>query len=563
MLAMNLRGFPAAIAWAPSAACTVMCADVMHHGWRFACVFFRIDAWRQFPVTADLGVVVDWLHATRAMGGLARRLPWCRTMASGSRFAQRRTDMLRLMMPNSALRSGSNVVADVVGRSSERYIAGTTVVVFILATTRWGTNIGVMPLFVTDLLLALCVFHLSVTLLNKPRSMRVVWPGLPYMLFLVYVIMRTVASVGQSSVVDWARDAAPYLYASVALVSALSIARSTPKTRARTARALEWALLIHLAWVAIVIVLEMRQGLSTSLPFFRIPPLQLRGDVDAAFVGLAAGVALWRLLNTSGFRVRWVMVMGLAVLVQLQFSNRAALISTVLVLVTVYTFTLLKADGKPSKSLVLVAAIPALVSAGILVLISTVPGQRLLATFNPEIATTAAQANAVGTANARATAWERVVLWTNDAVSGLIFGAGFGPDFLTLSGAYSVIAGTDWENVRSPHNYFVGSYARLGLIGTVLLVLLLLHLLRVVYAKRTFVVKEELFVYCLLVLVTILPIASLGVVLESPFGAIPFFWGLGILMTLRDGPPAQEGVSYVSDRVVHPKVRRVQRPGFR
>lgn len=44
-----------------------------------------------------------------------------------------------------------------------RLIAGTIVVAVVLAFSRWGTNIGISPLFICDVLIAFSVVHLFIT----------------------------------------------------------------------------------------------------------------------------------------------------------------------------------------------------------------------------------------------------------------------------------------------------------------------------------------------------------------------------------------------------------------
>jgi len=88
----------------------------------------------------------------------------------------------------------------------------------------------------------------------------------------------------------------------------------------------------------------------------------------------------------------------------------------------------------------------------------------------------------------------------------------------------------DQEDVRSPHNYLLNTWARLGLVGLVLILGILLtglRLARLVAMHAPRVRDDDVFA---MFLVASIPVAALlGVVLESPFGALPYFWALGHL----------------------------------
>ena len=88
--------------------------------------------------------------------------------------------------------------------------------------------------------------------------------------------------------------------------------------------------------------------------------------------------------------------------------------------------------------------------------------------------------------------------------------------------------------MRSPHNIAMTIFARTGLVGLGLWLLMLgtclTALIRSTVAyHRAGIRDEELFGAWLIVYVlAMLLVALLGVVFESPFGAAPFFWVLGV-----------------------------------
>jgi hypothetical protein len=149
-------------------------------------------------------------------------------------------------------------------------------------------------------------------------------------------------------------------------------------------------------------------------------------------------------------------------------------------------------------------------------------GQRLQESIRGE------QGVATGTVEARQTAWDAVLKYVLADAPRTAVGVGFGPNFLRDSGAEATLEGTAYENVRSPHNYVIGTVARLGVAGGLLVSTLIvsacvlaLGLLR----RRT----DTVTVFAGLLVLTLPVPALLGVVLESPFGAVPYFWAIGHL----------------------------------
>jgi O-antigen ligase len=84
--------------------------------------------------------------------------------------------------------------------------------------------------------------------------------------------------------------------------------------------------------------------------------------------------------------------------------------------------------------------------------------------------------------------------------------------------------------VRSPHNYLLNTWARLGLVGVGLVLGLMIAALRVarLVARHAPRVRDD-DVLAMLLVASIPVVAFVGVVLESPFGALPYFWALGHL----------------------------------
>ena len=124
----------------------------------------------------------------------------------------------------------------------------------MLAATRWGSYIGVSPLFLTDLLIvgSLVDRLAGRTMYPHRESLRSGFvPGPPtiIMAFLVYTALRMLTSGSWTLTVTWLRDGAPYLYAVLGLVSADAVRRATPASLQATMRWIWVALIFHLGWV--------------------------------------------------------------------------------------------------------------------------------------------------------------------------------------------------------------------------------------------------------------------------------------------------------------------------
>lgn len=137
-----------------------------------------------------------------------------------------------------------------------------------------------------------------------------------------------------------------------------------------------------------------------------------------------------------------------------------------------------------------------------------------------------------GTAVARTQGWEAVLDWLPDGgVSRVTLGVGFGPHYLQQSGADVAFLGADADpTVRAVHNFALNTWARLGLVGLILeALILILALVAAVRLATRSIDPPPLDLFAGLLVVTIPVVAFFGVVLESPFGAIPFFWAVGYL----------------------------------
>ena len=59
-----------------------------------------------------------------------------------------------------------------------------------------------------------------------------------------------------------------------------------------------------------------------------------------------------------------------------------------------------------------------------------------------------------------------------------------------------------------------------------------LSLMRRAYTFRHRIAEDELLTFAALTVFAMVSVASFGVVLEAPFGAVPFWWAAGLLLAL-------------------------------
>jgi len=399
-------------------------------------------------------------------------------------------------------------------------ITGVLVVAVLLTGSRWISHLSVGPLYIGDALVCAAFLRAVYSRLGSPkRARRTYGPGIVVGLLLLMTAFRLLAAQGDVRMA--ARDAAPFAYAAIAYLSASAYQRASDHGRERTVRLLYGGLLLHFAWVAVATWLPEFAAMLPQVGETRL--LGIRSDFDAALLGVLAGMSI---LRTKRGRVWLHATVAIAALVPaLALRNRAGILACC-TCVLVAVVLRLGRNGRINFRAVLVAATVALCLTAVLPM--TPAGQRLLATNGGTVASREVVDSAVGTQRARFIAWSRSIAYTLDDPVRASIGVGFGTDFLRLSdGDLPLGRGV---GLRAPHNYLVTVVARLGFVGLTIVGSLLTALLAVVIRILRRGSPDELTSLCVLLVISITVVALLGVVLESPFGAAPFFWASGILL---------------------------------
>jgi O-antigen ligase len=417
-----------------------------------------------------------------------------------------------------------------------RALAGTGAVVLMLAATRWGSYIGLSPLYLTDALVAVAVCGMLMFPGQRlARQSGYLRPPLLVIVFLCYVVVRMMSSGSWVLTQTWLRDGAPYLYAVLALMAGASVARTTALDRQRTMVWIWRGLVFHLLWMCAVAFLGDPAKLAAPHTPFAQGLFSIRPDIDTAILGVTGGLLLRRILIGEA-RGRGFVVLGLVIATLTHESTRAGLIAVLVCLVVTFMYAYAATHNQALRRVGMVLVVPLVIAAAIAAVPTTKAGARLLGTIQPSTVTTTSQENAIGTSHARRLVWHGVISWTLASRSRALYGVGMGTDFLAESDTLRYLEGTTYQNVRSPHDYFVGSFARLGLVGLALILALMVRLLRQMLRHRRRIGEDELLTCSSLIVVAIAVVASFGVVLEAPFGAVPFWWAAGILLVLTRQP---------------------------
>jgi O-antigen ligase len=164
----------------------------------------------------------------------------------------------------------------------------------------------------------------------------------------------------------------------------------------------------------------------------------------------------------------------------------------------------------------------------------------------------------------RTTFWK--VMMDDTTKANPVFGRGFGYNFLPKFEAYYNRGG--WEGLRSPHNYYITVYGRMGVVGSVIFLLITFLMVREAIRAAALVRRKQLspadFSYWCAAVVLLVS-ATFGVVLEGPMGGIPFWTFLGLALSgmvlqrraAREAEPEPERAMPMRPRFQRPPARKL------
>jgi hypothetical protein len=406
---------------------------------------------------------------------------------------------------------------------------------YLLATGRWGSYLGIpgIPVYVGDILVASAVVQTLIWCRRAAggwtdacRSIGQAPLALLLALcLLAWTLLRGLVGIGDiaSSPLVALRDLAPYGYAIAAVLAFL-----LPTADGKLQRRLIYAALgSHVAWILLgphVTSATAAGPLLGGTPIFTTRP-----DFDSAVLGVGIAFALRELTEGRRFGGRKVgslaLFIGASAYAISTQPTRAGLLAGLICIGAVGLIWIRRrfSDSERRSTSHVIRQV-AIVVIGCLAVIVAVavspPGQRLLDGLSNQ------GSQAAGTADVRRSTWTEVYRYVTASPTRVAVGVGFGPDFIDASGTSYSLQGTLYKDVRSPHNYVIGTFARLGTIGGLLALLLIAtafySAVRVLLGR-----PGPATTLASLVLLALPVTAMLGVVFESPFGAIPYFWAVG------------------------------------
>jgi O-antigen ligase len=409
------------------------------------------------------------------------------------------------------------------GRFTQRaplLVPGTVVACFCIATGRWGSHLGWWQhsIYLTDIALVLTAVWAVLRHRRHVRwdRSRLLLLALPAVAIPVWAGLRLLTASGIDSMA--LRDLAPFVYVSVALLGMIAVDESA---RRRTTVLLGAALVLHAVWVT--------AALHVTLPTYYLSGgllrvFELRPDFDSAMLAVLCALAVYETARADRLwrRATAALVACWPAYVLFETNSRAGALALVAAL-AVTAVALLRGIHVTRRQLlvggvVLVAALAVLVP-------QTSLWSRM--TGDAEFGLNSAQ----GTTAAREQAWRLVFDYVSESPSRALVGVGPGPDFLVASGARPYFGQVHQNDIRVPHNVLLNYYARLGLVGLGLFLALVVSLVRAAWHLVITTRPRTVDLAQVLITATLLLASLVGVILESPFGAVPFFWALGQLVS--------------------------------
>lgn len=391
---------------------------------------------------------------------------------------------------------------------------------------KWGSYLGVgsSDIFLSDSLLVLGLGTLFLLRTTGARTASDLFLSTSQVLVTLAAALLTVYEfvTGNGTLLTRLRDLAPFMYL-LLLPAVVWAVRALPK--ATLERMLNRALSLHALWSV--------PALLNVLPSFSLPALSLfpifapRPDIDVPLLGAFVVYTLPRAIKSRA--LRWLIATA-SVGAALEQTSRAALAAT---LIGVGAYALLQEHNK-LRGAIRVTILSALAMLLAAIVIGAGGGSAVsrgaLARAGLLPSDSLAAASGQGTAEGRLEAWHLMLAYWRDAGSPVL-GVGPGTEMVADSGAVQFLSGD--LAVRSPHDWWIGCLVRYGPIGLMVWLLMLLSSLSYRRLPETELrpVDRPLSACGALLIISILLAASLGVVIEAPFGSQILVLALAIYVT--------------------------------
>jgi len=403
--------------------------------------------------------------------------------------------------------------------------------VSLLFGSRWFSYIGLAPIFISDVLFAAAIISWLFSRRKNPKIIesRAVASLTPlFALLLSWSLVRGVFSLSDGyQILDILRDLVPFLYISIALLVSSQIKFQSLAFRSKLNFWIYRGLALHLIWCLVVVASGNVSGIRVG-PFLDAGLFSFRADIDTALVVVLFVLSLKRWIDGSRGPLLMLTLGGCLVVVTFS-PARSSLIALLLCLV--WVLSVMKnnsSSGSQKKGGVSRSTLVSLgLALGTVVLVFTTAGSRLLGGLGFSTNNSDLVSSALGTTNARELVWTQVLTWVNNSTANIFFGAGFGINFLDVTQTLQFLEGTTYKGVRSPHNFLITIIARLGWPAAILFAI---SILIIIFRFRKASNLDDLNFASMTIVLAFIPISLFGVILEAPFGAIPFYFCVGILL---------------------------------
>lgn len=379
---------------------------------------------------------------------------------------------------------------------------------FTLSTGKWGSWIGVpnSPFFLIDLIVILASLLSFLKIIKEQAPL-----SLHSLVLISFIIVQLVRNQ-EYSIVTKIRDISPFFYLFLVPFLAYSL-RSV--SFSHTIRVLRYACAINL-----LIFYLTTFGMLSPFDCGAICGTEIF-NYRSDHVGLASciGLMAWGKFSEQGIKsqplVQIIFVLGLLI-----NQSRAGLFGLFLVILffIVPQFML---NSKRNRLKIRTATLLTLgLSVAVIILNSSQTRLIGFERLTQESVSQQISGNTDGTTRARVIAQGLVLNYVFNVKKQYVWGVGAGDEMVRDSGAYRYLSGA--VDVRAPHNWFVGLLARYGIIGFLFWVFIFGKF----YSKPRG--KDSIALLIKVSILVLLALSAFGVMMESPFGALPFAYFLAL-----------------------------------
>lgn len=377
-----------------------------------------------------------------------------------------------------------------------------------MATGRWGAWIGIpgTPVFLLDVLLV------SGCLLVVPKVIRKKGFYFGYVLTLLIFIVFQFWFYKQFDTNDQLRDLAPFLYLGLVPLIAISFKDIDIRSvyvclRYSTIFNATWSFSVYVGLIAPISV----DGL------IQVPIFTSRWDHTGTV--LAIGLIVWSNVPNLNLKANKIILTFLAVVLVLQ-GSRAGLIGGLIA--TIYIIFKNNKQSKFQLAKNLLKVFLFVIFFSNLQTVSNVfpSGSSIQRALSPR----EFDLNLNNTATARLNAQKLLIEhWANSNL--LLTGLGAGDQMVRNSYAVQFLSGS--ADVRSPHSWPIGLLSRFGIVGFIIWSYLPAKLL--ISRRLAGGNMRDIKVFSVIILFA----SSVGVIIEAPFGSIPFCIFMAILLSRK------------------------------